>query len=207
MEQEIFWHTIAFYNLITWPVQLIFIGIAIVLTLLLYQHPTTWVKISMKIFMALLNGWIAIAYYLVSCENRKYNEILALLWGIMAFVWIIDSIMNLTPFERSSRYAKIAWIFYLMPFLYPITSLSRGLDFPLMTTPVMPCSIAIYTLGLLFSFPIKANLFIILLIIHWAFIGIAKATFYEIPEDYILVCTILPSLYFFFKEYKEQLKP
>lgn len=207
MEQEIFWHTIAFYNLITWPVQLMFIGVAIVLTPLLYQHPTTWVKISMKIFMAILNGWIAIAYYLVSCENRKYNEILALLWGIMAFVWIIDSIMNLTPFERSSRYAKIAWIFYLMPFLYPIASLSRGLDFPLMTTPVMPCSIAIYTLGLLFSFPIKANLFIILLIIHWAFIGIAKATFYEMPEDYILVCTILPSLYFFFKEYKEQLKP
>ena len=32
-----------------------------------------------------------------------------------------------------------AFVFYLMPFVYPLFSLLRGLEFPMVTSPVMPC--------------------------------------------------------------------
>ncbi|MDE6270697.1 MAG: hypothetical protein K2M12_07590, partial [Muribaculaceae bacterium] len=35
----------------------------------------------------------------------------------------------------------------------------------------------------------------------WALIGLSKINYFRIPEDFILVCAILPALYLFFIEY------
>ena len=61
---ETFWNTIASYNAATWPAQLALTLAAVVLTLLLYFRPSPAVRIAMKVFMALLNFWIAGVYYL-----------------------------------------------------------------------------------------------------------------------------------------------
>ena len=64
----VFWETIAAYNAATWPVQILLVAVGIVLTLLLCFRPTTAVKNAMKVFMALLNFWIAFVYYHIYCE-------------------------------------------------------------------------------------------------------------------------------------------
>ena len=88
-----------------------------------------------------------------------------------------------------------------MPFVYPLFSLLRGLEFPMVTSPVMPCSVAVFTIGLLLAFSKRVNLFVILFLCHWALVGFSKIYFFGIPEDLLLASASVPALYLFFKEY------
>ena len=198
---EIFWNTIARYNAATWTVQLALILAAIILTMSLYRRPTRTVKTLTKLYLIVLNGWIAVAYYSVFCVQRDYYYIPAFLWGIMAAVWIYDLCTGYTTFERTYRHDRFTLVLYLLPFLYPVFSWARGLGFPVITTPVMPCCVAVYTIALLLAFSRRANLFVVLILCHWAILGLSKVYFYRIPEDSLLTCSIVPALYFFFKEY------
>ena len=131
---ELFWQTIADYNTMTWPVQALIVLAAVVLTARLYLRPTLRVKTAMKCFLAFLNAWIAVAYYLVSCDARAYSGVMAFFWGVMAAVWIYDAVVGYTTFERTYKHDKFAFALYLMPFLYPLISHLRGLDFPMTTS-------------------------------------------------------------------------
>ena len=163
---ELFWQTIADYNTMTWPVQALIVLAAVVLTARLYLRPTHRVKTAMKCFLAFLNAWIAVAYYLVSCDARAYSGVMAFFWGVMAAVWIYDAVVGYTTFERTYKHDKFAFALYLMPFLYPLISHLRGLDFPMTTSPVMPCTVAIFTIGLMLSFSKRINLFVVLFLCH-----------------------------------------
>ena len=143
---EVFWRTIAQYNEGTWIAQVIITVMGILLTILLYQKPTMLVKRLMKGYMVFLNSWIAIVYYMIYCGERSYNYILAIFWGVIALIWLWDLFTNYTPFERYHKYDKLTYVLYAMPFLYPLLSWARGMEFPMMTTSVMPCSVAVFTI-------------------------------------------------------------
>lgn len=201
MTSTVFWQTIAAYNRTTWPVQLLLVLAGILLTWRLYRRPTPRVKRIMKYYLALLNVWIAAAYYLVACDARSYNGVMALFWGVMAAVWIYDDVVDYTTFERTRRHDRFALLLCLMPFIYPLFSVLRGMHFPMMTSPVMPCSVALYTIGLLLAFSKRVNLFVILFLCHWSLIGLSKVFFFGIPEDLLLAGALVPSIYLFFREY------
>ena len=160
---ETFWNTIARYNEGTWPIQAVITLAGILLTVLLYRRPTTGVKRSMKAYMVFLNGWIASVYYMGYGGTRSYHYILAIFWGILALIWLWDLVTGYTTFERNRRYSYLVAVLYAMPFLYPLLSWGRGMAFPMMTTTVMPCSVAVFTIGLLLGFSRKVNLLIIYL--------------------------------------------
>ena len=181
---EVFWKTIAQYNEATWIFQVIITIAGILLTVLLYQKPTLLIKRLMKGYMVFLNSWISIVYYMIYCGDRNYNYILAIFWGIIALIWLWDLITNYTPFERYHKYDKLTYILYAMPFLYPLLSWARGMEFPMMTTCVMPCSVAVFTIGLLLAF--------------------SKVYIYKIPEDLLLASATVPAIYLFFKNYFDQ---
>lgn len=87
---EIFWNTIAAYNAATWLAQIVFTVIAALLLGLLYLRPAPAVRVAMKLFMALLNFWIAGVYYMVYCRPREYHGMLALLWAVMCGILIYE---------------------------------------------------------------------------------------------------------------------
>ena len=68
-------------------------------------------------------------------------------WGVMAIIWIWDAITGYTTFERTHKYDLLSYVLLAMPFIYPLVSLARGLSFPEMTSPVMPCSVVVFTIG------------------------------------------------------------
>lgn len=201
MTSEVFWQTIADYNRVTWPVQALLIAAGALLTRRLYRRPTPGTKVAMKLYLALLNAWIAVAYYLVACDARAYNGVMALFWGVMAAVWIYDAAVGYTSFERTRRHDRFAFVLLAMPFVYPLLSLLRGLEFPMMTSPVMPCSVAVFTIGLMLAFSERVNIVLAMFLCHWALIGLSKVYFFGIPEDYLLACSTIPALYIFFREY------
>lgn len=149
---EIFWNTIAQYNEATWWAQFLITAAGILLTTQLYRKPTLWAKRSMKIYMVFLNGWISIVYYMMYCGARGHHHILAIFWGVIALLWLWDLFTGYTPFERNPKYKVLVGVLYAMPFLYPLLSWARGMEFPMMTTTVMPCSVAVFTIGLLLAF-------------------------------------------------------
>lgn len=198
---ELFWETIAQYNDATWIYQLGLIIIGIVLSAMLIRKPKEWLKLGMKIYLIVLYLWVAFVYYHIYCEERKFNNILVLFWGIMALIWIWDAIKGYTTFVRTYRYDFLAYLLLSMPFLYPLFSIIRGLTFPEMTSPVMPCSVAVFSIGLLLLFSEKINMLIVLFLCHWSIIAISKTYFFNIPEDFLLASASIPALYLFFKEY------
>lgn len=198
---SIFWKTIALYNSSTWGYQLVISFLGILLTVLLINNPRKWVKLGMKAYLIFINLWIAFVYYYIYCDERNYNEVMTVFWAIMAGIWLVDSIVGYTTFERGHKYDYLAYLFLLMPFLYPVLSLARGLSFPGITSPVMPCSVAVFTIGLLLMFSRKINMFLVLFLCHWSLIGLSKTYFFNIPEDFLLASASVPALYLFFKEY------
>lgn len=198
---NIFWETIAQYNAGTWIYQLIITLVGLWLTYSLFHHPTPAKKKGMKLYLIFINAWVAVVYYHIYCDPRSYSNALALFWGIMCFFWIYDLIIDYTPFELNHKHKKLAVLLCFLPLAYPLFSVARGMDFPMMTSPVMPCSVAIFTIGLLLAFSQRVNLFLILFLCHWALIGFTKTYFFQIPEDFLLASSAVPGLYLFFKEY------
>lgn len=198
---NIFWETIAQYNAGTWIYQLIITLVGLWLTYSLFHHPTTAKKKGMKLYLIFINAWVAVVYYHIYCDPRSYSNALALFWGIMCFFWIYDLIVDYTPFELNHKHKKLAVLLCFLPLAYPLFSVARGMDFPMMTSPVMPCSVAVFTIGLLLAFSQRVNLFLILFLCHWALIGFTKTYFFQIPEDFLLASSAVPGLYLFFKEY------
>ena len=198
---NIFWETIAQYNAGTWIYQLIITLVGLWLTYSLFHHPTPAKKKGMKLYLIFINAWVAVVYYHIYCDPRSYSNALALFWGMMCFFWIYDLIVDYTPFELNHKHKKLAVLLCFLPLAYPLFSVARGMDFPMMTSPVMPCSVAVFTIGLLLAFSQRVNLFLILFLCHWALIGFTKTYFFQIPEDFLLASSAVPGLYLFFKEY------
>ena len=198
---NIFWETIAQYNAGTWIYQLIITLVGLWLTYSLFHHPTPAKKKGMKLYLIFINAWVAVVYYHIYCDPRSYSNALALFWGIMCFFWIYDLIVDYTPFELNHKHKKLAVLLCFLPLAYPLFSVARGMDFPMMTSPVMPCSVAVFTIGLLLAFSQRVNLFLILFLCHWALIGFTKTYFFQIPEDFLLSSSAVPGLSLFFKEY------
>lgn len=198
---EIFWNTIAAYNAATWPAQIVFTVVAALLLLLLYLRPTHTVRIAMKLFMAILNFWIAGVYYMFYCEPRKYHGMLALFWAIMGGIWIYDLQVKHASLERPGQHNVFALLLLAMPLIYPLCSLVLGRKFPMTTMPVMPCSVVVFTIGLMLSFSERVNIVLAMFLCHWALIGLSKVYFFGIPEDYLLAYSTIPALYIFSREY------
>ena len=198
---NIFWETIAQYNAGTWIYQLIITLVGLWLTYSLFHHPTPAKKKGMKLYLIFINAWVAVVYYHIYCDPRSYRIALVLVWGIMCFFCIYVLIVDYTPFELNHKHKKLAVLLCFLPLAFPLFSVARGMEFPMMTSPVMPCSVAVFTIGLLLAFSQRVNLFLILFLCHWALIGFTKTYFFQIPEDFLLASSAVPGLYLFFKEY------
>ncbi len=175
---EIFWKTIASYNSATWMWQVLIILAGLFFTVWLIRKPGEKSIKMMKGFMIFLSLWVAFLYYFIYCEERHYTNVLTLFWCIMAAAWGWDLMSGHSTLERSRKYDYLAWLLLAMPFIYPVFSLLRGLSFPAMTTPVMPCSVAVFMIGILLLYSSRINMFIALLLCHWAIIGFSKTYFF-----------------------------
>lgn len=126
---------------------------------------------------------------------------LALFWAVMGGIWIYDLCIKHASLERTGQHNGFAMLLLAMPLLYPFCSLALGRSFPIMTMPVMPCSVAVFTIGLMLAFSERVNIVLAMFLCHWALIGLSKVYFFGIPEDYLLACSTVPALYIFFREY------
>ena len=195
-----FWHSIARYNEATWLWQAIIVFVGVVVTLWFAIRPSKRTTLVVKLYTTVLYLWLAVVYFYIYCSERAYNEIMALFWLILAVVWCLDLCVKHRSEERVEPHKPLGYLLLFTPLLYPLISMARGLQFPAITSPVMPCTVMLYTMGLLLLQRERVNLFIVLLLCHWSVIGLAKTAFFNIPEDHLMTCATLPAVYLFFKD-------
>ena len=133
-------------------------AVAVVLTLVLWFRPCTWAKVAMKVYMVAVSLWIALVYYLKYAMNRDYSEVIAIFWCMVAAAWVYDLATHFSSFQKSGKYRGWGIVVLLLPLAYPVISLARGLEFPMITTPMLPSAVALYMLGMLMAFSRKINL-------------------------------------------------
>ena len=119
----------------------------------------------------------------------------------MGCIWVYDLAVKHASLQRTGNHTAFAALLFVMPLVYPLFSLLLGRTFPMITSPVMPCSVAVFTIGLMLAFSERINIVLAMFLCHWALIGLSKVYFFGIPEDYLLACSIVPALYLFFREY------
>ena len=195
--EEIFWNSIADYNAATWPWQIALMSIAAVLTLILRFRPAPWAKTAMKIYMVAVSLWIAFVYYMAYGSVRDYSNVMTIFWCLIALSWLYDLATGFSTFQRSGKSEVWGIIMLVLPLAYPFISISRGLVFPQITTPMLPSSVALYMLGMLMAFNRKINFFAFLLVLHWSVIAISKIGIFKIPEDALLAAACIPSMVIF----------
>lgn len=127
--------------------------------------------------MAALNFWIAGVYYFSLLRSREHYDILALFWTVMGCIWIYDLAAGHDSLGRTGRHSQFALALFCMPLVYPLFSLALGRTFPMMTSPVMPCSVAVFTVALMLAFSERANIVLATFLCHWALIGLSKVYF------------------------------
>lgn len=197
---EVFWKSIAAYNEATWIWQLCFIAAAAVLTCFLWFRPGKRIVLAVKALMVAESLWIAFVYYLDFCSTRDYSGVLTIFWCMVAAAWVYDMVTKFSTFEKSGKYRWWGLAMLLLPLLYPVISLLRGMTFPEMTTPMLPSGVALYMLGMLMTFNSKINFFAFIFILHWAIISISKIVIFNIPEDALLAIACLPAMYIFLSD-------
>ena len=197
---EVFWKSIAAYNEATWIWQLCFIIAAAVLTCFLWFRPGKRIVLAVKALMVAESLWIAFVYYLDFCSTRDYSGVLTIFWCMVAAAWVYDMVTKFSTFEKSGKYRWWGLVMLLLPLLYPVISLLRGMTFPEMTTPMLPSGVALYMLGMLMTFNSKINFFAFIFIVHWAIISISKIVIFNIPEDALLAIACLPAMYIFLSD-------
>ena len=198
MMEEIFWNSIAAYNAATWPWQIAFTAVAVVLTAILWFRPCAWAKTAMKIYMVAISLWIAFVYYMKFASARDFSNVLTIFWCMIAASWVYDLITHFSSFRKSGKSRFLGAVMLLLPLAYPLISLARGLESPASTTPVIPSAVALYMLGMLMAFNRKINFFAFILILHWAVTAISKIRIFGIPEDAILAAACIPSMVIFY---------
>ena len=197
---DVFWKSIAAYNEATWIWQLCFIIAAAVLTCFLWFRPGKRIVLAVKALMVAESLWIAFVYYLDFCSTRDYSGVLTIFWCMVAAAWVYDMVTKFSTFEKSGKYRWWGLVMLLLPLLYPVISLLRGMTFPEMTTPMLPSGVALYMLGMLMTFNSKINFFAFIFILHWAIISISKIVIFNIPEDALLAIACLPAMYIFLSD-------
>lgn len=198
---DCFWQSIAVYNSQLLWAQPVWFILAAAAAWLLAKRDSPVSRLAVRLFMAATCAWIAVVYFGIYAECRAYNEIEVAIWLLMAFIWTFDAFDPCSCSERPKRRNLFAIVPLAAPVLYPILSLIFGHRWPDMTTPLMPCSVAVYMIGLILAFRARVNLVIVLIICHWMLLGITKAKVFSIPEDYLLVATTLPALWYFMCAY------
>lgn len=196
--REVFWNSIAEYNAATWPWQIALTAVAAVIAVILWFRPSPWAKTAMKVYMVAVSLWIAFVYYMAYGSVRDYSNVMTIFWCLIALSWLYDLATGFSTFQRSGKSEVLGIIMLVLPLAYPFISVSRGLVFPQITTPMLPSSVALYMLGMLMTFNKKINFFAFILILHWSVIDISKIGIFDIPEDSLLAIACIPSMVIFF---------
>lgn len=207
------WGMIKNYNESIYPLQLIIMTIGIVVCAYLLFGDKNRGSFIAKIYLAICNLWIGIAFFLVlgKALPAPTRQIQGTLFIFIGFLFARDIFTNVTtiaiPKKGRKRVITILLLFVVM--MYPVVGLLLGRDAHMIIYPgTLPCATTAFSLVLLnASLPKTSKLLFIPLLI-WAipFPPLIQIPKYHVYEDSIMfligIYTMLSLVIFVIKKRK-----
>lgn len=195
------WIVISNYNQSIFPLQLIIMLAALVLTLYLFRKPGEKVNIAIKIFLSICNLWIGIMFFIVFGNGfpspMKYFQ--SFLFVMIGLLFAIDIFTKKTSFtippKGFTRTTTI--VFLIITFLYPVFGMLFGRSqFQLICPGTLPCPTTAFALALLSASLPNVNKVVYTLLLIWAipFPPMIQIPMYKVYEDSIMLMVGLYAL-------------
>ena len=203
---ETWWDQIEAYNNAIFPMQIIIVVVAAVLTYLLFVKPDTKTNNMMKAYLSFTFAWNGIIFFLIFGKELPGTFLGAPLCILVAILFVWDIFANKTQLRvtdiKWQRYLMMLWI--LLAFLYPLIGFALGHYYPKTCIfGVMPCPTTVFALALLAAAIPKIDKKVYILLLVWALPAFGKCLgALDLYEDCVLFWTGVYALIMLIKNWK-----
>jgi hypothetical protein len=194
------------YNLSVWPMQIVFVLIAILAMILSIRKINQSDKI-ISIFLGFFWLWIGIVYHLAYFTAiNKGAYFFGVLYIIQGLIFLFaGGIKSKLSFKfQWSFYGLIGSLFILYALIiYPILGYSFGHVYPRNPTFGLPCPTTIFTFGLLLWTNKIVPKYVLVIPLIWSIIGFGAALSLGVKEDFgLLIAGIVGFILIFIRDRK-----
>ena len=168
MDAEVFFNNVSTYNVSIFPMQIVTLVVAIILTYLLFVRPSTIVNKLIKIYLSFTFVWFVFMFPF----EGVYKIGFGLVHIVIAILFFIDIFTAKTEFKfpetSGKRYFMLFFIFSAFA-LYPLIEYMSGHIYPkVLLFGVAPCPTVLFSLALLIGAVPKVGKIIFILLIFAA---------------------------------------
>ena len=176
MSAETFWIKVGAYNEATWPIQVVMIVAAAVLTYRVFARPGLKTDAWMKGFLAFAFAWNGTVFFLVFCRNPISMAIGTPLFVVVSVLFVVDIFCKKTHFRFPEggwmRGFTILWI--LLALLYPLIGWPLGHSYPKVLLPLFPCPLTVFATALVAAAVPSADRKVLVALLPWGLLALPK---------------------------------
>jgi hypothetical protein len=203
IDAEVFFNNVSTYNVSIFPMQIITLVVAVMLTYLLFVRPSTTVNKLIKIYLSFTFVWFALMF--------PFEGVLKIIFGLLhiaiAILFFIDIFTVKIEFkfpETSGKRYFILFLIFSAFALYPLIEYMSGHLYPkILLFGVAPCPTTIFSLALLMgAVPKVGKIIFILLIFPAIFSGLSVPIMLGVWADLLLLFTGVYGLITLVKNWK-----
>ena len=203
MDAEVFLNNVSAYNVSIFPMQIITLVVAVILTYLLFVRPSTGVNKLIKAYLSLTFVWFVLMFPF----EGVFKIIFGLVHIVIAILFFIDIFTGKIEFKfpetSGKRYFMFFLIFSAFAF-YPLIEYMSGHLYPkILLFGVAPCPTIIFSLALLIgAVPKVGKLIFILLIFSAISSGLSAPIMLGVWADLLLLVSGIYGLITLVKNWK-----
>jgi len=203
MDAEVFFKNVSAYNVSIFPMQIITLVVAVILTYLLFVRPGAIVNKLIKVYFSLTFVWFVFMF--------PFEGVLKITFGLLhlaiAIFFFIDIFTAKTEFkfpETSGKRTLMLFLIFSAFALYPLIEYMSGHIYPkVLLFGVAPCPTVIFSLALLIgAVPKVGKIIFILLIFPAIFSGLSVPIMLGVWADLLLLFTGVYGLITLIKNWK-----
>ena len=203
IDAEVFFNSVSTYNVSIFPMQIITLIVAVILTYLLFIRPSTGVNKLIKAYLSLTFVWFVLMF--------PFEGVFKIIFGLVhiaiAILFFIDIFTAKIEFKfpetSGKRYFMLFLIFSAFA-LYPLIEYMSGHPYPkILLFGIAPCPTIIFSLALLIgAVPKVGKLIFILLIFAAISSGLSAPIMLGVWADLLLLFTGVYGLITLVKNWK-----
>jgi len=203
MDAEVFLNNVSAYNVSIFPMQIITLVVAVILTYLLFVRPSTGVNKLIKAYLSLTFVWFVLMFPFEGVFKIAFG----LVHIVIAILFFIDIFTGKIEFKfpetSGKRYFMLFLIFSAFAF-YPLIEYMSGHLYPkILLFGVAPCPTIIFSLALLIgAVPKVGKLIFILLIFSAISSGLSAPIMLGVWADLLLLVSGIYGLITLVKNWK-----
>ena len=174
------------YNTTLWPVQMFLLALAVA-AVVLVTWPRSWSGVGVSAILALLWGWMGLAYHLAfftAISPPAYAFAAVFVAGALVFLWqgVVRRRLEF-KWQAGARNVTALLLAVYALVVYPAWSHFAGRSYPDTPTFGLPCPTTIFTMGLLACLvkPYRRSVFVVPVL--WSLVGVQAAFLLSVPQD------------------------